>query len=363
MAKHRRVGLAAVLLSLAFGPLPASGDALAQGSGSLTVASYGGRYQDGLRKAIFEPFEAATGIKIVEASGVALAKVKAMVMTRNVDVDIVEIVPSEFLVAAQQGLLERIDRSSIEKKTLAELYPETIDDYGFGFAYYSQVIAYNTQKFSSANHPHTWADVWDVQKFPGKRILPAGDYSIEPLEPALLADGVPADKLYPMDLERAYKSLSKIRPAVIKWVNSSSGVPQALVDGEADVGMANSARIIELRAQGAPVDFDWNEGIIAFDYLAIPKGSKNVANAVKFINFALRADIMADLVKLLPNGPSNKASIDLLSPDERKNVSSAPENMQKQALLNARWWSEADGSGKSHIETNMQMWAKWVAGP
>jgi putative spermidine/putrescine transport system substrate-binding protein len=288
--------------------------------------------------------------------------VKAMVLTHNVEVDVVEIVPSEFLVAAQQGLFEKIDRSKLDHKTLDQLYPETIDDYGFGFAYYSQVISYNTAKFSKENHPRTWAEVWDTTKFPGKRILPAGDYSIEPLEPALLADGVVSDKLYPMDLKRAYRSLDKIRPAVIKWVNSSSAVPQALVDGEADIGMANSARIVELRAQGAPVDFDWNQGIIAFDYLAIPKGAKNYANALKFINFALRADVMANLVKLLPNGPSNRASIDLLSPEERKNVSSAPENLSRQISLNARWWSEVDTTGKSHIETNMLMWNQWVAG-
>ena len=47
--------------------------------------------------------------------------------------------------------------------------------------FYSQVIVYNTRKFTKDNHPGTWADVWDVKKFPGPRVLPAGNYLVRPM--------------------------------------------------------------------------------------------------------------------------------------------------------------------------------------
>ncbi|ODV43375.1 hypothetical protein AWV79_17990 [Cupriavidus sp. UYMMa02A] len=37
------------------------------------------------------------------------------------------------------------------------------------------------------------------------------------LEFALLADGVPKDKLYPIDVQRALKSLDRIKKNVVKW--------------------------------------------------------------------------------------------------------------------------------------------------
>ncbi len=198
-------------LSLAVGALAAAlvvlgaGQALAQDKGTVTIASFGGKFQDGLRKALFKPFEEATGIKVVEATGISLAKIKAMVMTQNVEWDLFECVPSEYYVLSQQNMLEKIDYSLLDKTIMDQMDPKALAPYGVGFLSFSQVISYSTKKYSKENHPHTWAEVWDLKKFPGKRIFPAGDYEIEPMEPALLADGVAPDKLYPLDLDRAYK--------------------------------------------------------------------------------------------------------------------------------------------------------------
>ena len=53
-------------------------------------------------------------------------------------------------------------------------------------------------------------DYWDAKKFPG----PRGMYNAPTyiLEFALIADGVPKDKLYPLDVPRAFKSLDRIKP-------------------------------------------------------------------------------------------------------------------------------------------------------
>jgi hypothetical protein len=52
----------------------------------------------------------------------------------------------------------------------------------------------------------SWADVWNVEGFPGRRV--SRKHPIDSMEQALLADGVAPDKLYPLDADRA----SKTRP-------------------------------------------------------------------------------------------------------------------------------------------------------
>jgi putative spermidine/putrescine transport system substrate-binding protein len=283
-----------------------------------------------------------------------------MELTRNVEWDLFEAVPSEYLILAKAGMLEKIDYSQIDKTTLAQYDPKLLLPDAFPFLAFTQVISYSTKTYSKDHHPQSWADVWDVEKFPGKRIFPAGDYIVEPLEPALLADGVAPDKLYPIDFERAYKSLSRIKPAVIKWVNSSSAVPQALVDGEADIGMASEARVLELRNSGAPIDFDWNQGLISSDYWAILKGAKHYQNAMKFIDFASQAKILADFIKILPFGPQNHATFDYLSPELKAALPTAPDNLRKQIRLNAEWWGDNGGSGPTNFEKSMKLWSQWI---
>src|SRR5262249_23530424 len=151
---------------------------------------YGGSYQAAQRKTIFAPFEKATGIKIVEQVNVGLTKLVAMVQTGNVEIDVVEAVAADALVLQEKGYLEKIDYSVFDKALLAELHPEALKPYGVGDVFYSQVIAYNTKAFSPANHPRSWAEFWDVKKYPGPRILAAGSYAVPPIELALMADGV-----------------------------------------------------------------------------------------------------------------------------------------------------------------------------
>jgi putative spermidine/putrescine transport system substrate-binding protein len=337
------------------------GGARAQSSGAVVVASFGGRFQDSQRKAYFEPFEKATGIKIVEATGPTVAKARAMSMSGNVEWDVGIFAPADFLVLKESNLLEKIDYNAMDKTVMSQVDRSVVDLFGIGALYYSNVIAFNTKKYPIGKHPRTWADAWDVQKFPGPRILPAATYVVRPNEFALMADGVPHDKLYPLDLDRSYKSLTRIKPNVVKWATTAVAAPQALVDGEADIAAATHGRIAQLKADGAPVDFEWNQGLITNDFWAIPKGAKNVANALKFLEFASRADTQAEFSKLYPGSPTNLAAIGLLSGEQAQQLASSPENLKKQFQLNAEWWAQKVG-GKANTDRNIEMWNSWLRG-
>ncbi|MEX3950635.1 ABC transporter substrate-binding protein [Paraburkholderia sp. EG287A] len=348
-------GCAAAPLAVGLG----SSRAFAKDAGTVTVASWGGTFQDAQREALFKPFEKQTGIKVIEATGPSLAKVRAMVMSGSVDWDVIEAVPGDMLTMSESNLLEKVDYSALNKEVMSELLPGSMHPYGVATISYSYVIAYNTKKFTKEHHPRSWAEVWDAKTFPGSRILPAGSYVVRPNELALLADGVSTDKLYPLDLERSYRSLSKIRPSVLKWATSGTMVPQSLVSGEADIGFASQGRIVQLKEQGAPVDYDFNQGELTADFWTIPKGAKNRENALKFIEFASRAEPLAALCRAVPYGPPNRRSLDLLPAEIARQLPTHPDNLKLQFKLNAEWWAQRS-QGRTNLERNTDMWNNWI---
>ncbi|NJL18453.1 MAG: ATP-binding protein [Nitrospira sp.] len=52
-----------------------------------------------------------------------------------------------------------------------------------------------------------------MKSFPGQRSV--RKHPIYALEMALIADGVPMDKLYPIDVDRAFKKLEELKPHVL----------------------------------------------------------------------------------------------------------------------------------------------------
>ena len=181
--------------------------ARAQGR-TVYVNSYGGVWESSWRKAFFEPFTAQTGIQIKTVPGVSFAKLKAQVQTRNFEWDVVNLGDVEYGQAVLEGLLEKVDREAAKAD---QLPAHMVRDYGITSYSLGTNLVYRKDKFPNGG-PQSWADFWDVKKFPGSRCF--YDRSFSCLAFALLADGVPADKLYPMDVDRAFRKMSEIKPHI-----------------------------------------------------------------------------------------------------------------------------------------------------
>ncbi len=326
----------------------------------VVIASYGGSYQDNQRKAYFEPFQRDTGIRVVEVAGVTVAKIRSMVLSGNTEWDACVCATADFPYLSANDLLEKIDYTQIDQRTVAELDPAGVKPYGVGAVFSSQVIGFSTKAFPNGTNPRSWADVWNVEKFPGPRLFPAASYVVQPVEPALMAAGTPLDKVYPLDLPRAYEMFSKIRPNVVRWVGSSAAAPQSLVDGEAVIAMANASRIADLKKEKTAIDFVWDQGVASVGYFGIPKGAQRYKNAMKFIDYVAHAEPQAAMAKLSPFGPVNRRSFDLLTDDVKKDLTSYPQNKAKQLVQDVDSWSSKSPSGLSYYEQNIKMWNEWV---
>jgi putative spermidine/putrescine transport system substrate-binding protein len=314
----------------------------------IVVCIWGGEFTKTERTAYFDPFEKETGITVKTVSFPEFAKIKAQVTSGNIEWDLVTAEHKWLIRGAKEGLFEPLDYSVIDTK---DFLPDSIHEYGVFSEGYSHPIVYNTKKFSAQNHPRDWKDFWDVQKFPGVRSLynnPAFS-----LEEALLADGVPPEKLYPLDVDRAFKSLDKIKPHIMVWYKNNSHAAQLMSQQEVDLMEAGHGRMYFIKAEGAPVGIETNQAIIDKSYWVVLKGSKHKATAMKLINYITRAKRQADWVNLYAMSVANKAAYDSVKPEIMEIIPTSPQNIKKSIWMNSEWWAENEAK-------MFERWNEWI---
>jgi putative spermidine/putrescine transport system substrate-binding protein len=299
------------------------------------------------RRAFYQPFEKATGIKVIEATTTGFAQLKAMILAGNVQWDIVSTEEQNMYVGGATGMLEPIDYSIVSAEGLL---PGAAHKFGLVKSYYSGNLAYNTSKFASP--PQSWADFWDIQRFPGLRGMRNSPQ--ENVEFALLADGVAPDKLYPLDLPRAFRKLDQIKPHVKVWWTSGAQSMQIIADGIVVMTPTWNGRVEGARRNGVPVELVWNQALLIGAPYVVPKGAPHKDNAMKFIKFALQADRMAEFAKDFYSGPSVTAALPLVPADVRGRLPTDPDNLKQMARFNGEWYAEnGEALGKQ--------WEKWMS--
>lgn len=321
-----------------------------KGSGEVRIATAGGALAEAERKAYFEPFTRLTGIKVVEVEGFSAAQVKTQVDSNNVQWDVVGFDYLNALNLLKQGdYFEEIDYDLIDTDNIDESQQH---QFGVGYLQVGTVMCYRTDEFGG-KVPQGWADFWNLDEFPGPRNWMSGSLGIAPfLEGALLADGVPMDQLYPLDIQRALDSLTKIRDNIVKFWESGAQSAQLMADKETVMGVAWNGRIATIQDDGAPVDIQWNQAMVVVDSLVIPKGAKNVENARKLIAFMTLPIPQAHMSSLIPYGFTNRAAAEYLPEDVLARLPSAPQYRDKVFYSNSAWWAD-------NLEAAIEAWTEW----
>lgn len=319
--------------ALALGMPGLSGQARA--ATSITVADPGGPFGPAFRKAFYDPFEKATGIRVVNVAREAepTAQFKAIVETKSYTWDVCTLTLSARDILAKQNLLEPIGFSRTD---VPSLMPEAISDHWMGTDVYSSVFAYRNDKFKD-NAPQNWADFWNVEKFPGRRSLRKNP--IDTLEQALMADGVALADLYPLDVDRAFKSLDKIKPHITVWWTGGAQSTQLLQSGEVDLTSGWNARLQAAIDGGTPATIVWDQGLYSIEGWAIPKGNPRADAARQFIKFCSSPDRQAEFTEVLAYGPTNLDAYKSISAKRAEVLPTSPENLKKMRVANEDWWS------------------------
>ncbi len=342
--------LGASLTLLAMG---SSGIALA---GTITVTSWGGSYSESQRKAYYEPFMAETGHTLLEDEwDGSLALIRAMVETGNYKSHVIDGSVTAAQAGCDEGFLETIDYERLGFSP-DDLIDGASHECGIGTITYATLFAYRSDVFPN-DPPGSWADFWNVDKYPGKRALKK-DEAQATLEFALIADGVPTSEVYDVlaadgGIDRAFAKLDEIKDHLIYW-ETGAHAPQLLADKEVVMTSGWNGRFYTAVVNdGQPFEMVWNGQALDFDYWFIPKDHPELDLAYEFLRFASRPDRQGDQTNYIAYGPVVKAASDHINPDILPHLPTAPENLENHFVLNVEFW----GDNRESLKARMATWA------
>lgn len=331
-------------------PVPAYTDLTRWKGRTLNIAAWGGDYQNAQNEAFFKPFSAATGASIEEKVA-DIGGLRDQVESEDVIWDVLTVPMEQMVRLARDNVIEPMNYDVVDR---TPLYPDIALEYGVGVAYFSATMIY---PFDSSNIPQDWTNFWDVPPIDEGNDIAFADlrclrrYPIGTLEFALLAEGVPVEELYPIDIDRAFASLDKIRDNVLVWWQESKEPAELIAAGAVAIASSWNVRVPQLDLTDT-VRINWYQGMLSADAWIVPRGAPNQDVAFDFINYATRAIPQANFALLVPYGPVNVDSFPLIRNDRLAILPSAPGNKPLQFVENWSYWAEYE----DRLTTEFEAW-------
>ena len=322
---------------------------------TVTITTAGGDYGNAVKEAMWAPAAKELGYEVrEETQSDGLAALRLQVSAGAVTTDIIHLGSPEGAQAGAQGLLEPLDYSVLDANALPK---GAHSDFCYPFDSYGTVMAWSTKTYGDKG-PKSWAEFWDVQKFPGRRALRSNAQDL--LEIALLSEGVAPGGVYgilstPEGLKRAIARLQVLKPNVAIWWTSGAQSAQILKDGEADLVVTWNGRAESAKADGGASDYTFRQSVIGTDCLGVPKGAANKQAAMKLIAAMTKPDREAKLTSFIAYGPMNKAAYDgdAIPKDRLNRLATAPGNVETSVFSNADWWLKNGEAAQTVFEEMM----------
>jgi len=337
------VGTGAAMATAAF-----AGAASGQAGERIVVADPGGPFAVGFKAAFHDTAQKDLGFATAQIAREhePTAQVAAIVKTKNYTWDCVTLTLSARDILVKQDMLEPLDWTLPD---MNEIMKEARHPSWMGHDVYSTILAWRSDKYG-ANGPQSWRDFFDVAKFPGRRAMRRSP--IDTLEEALLADGVAPDKLYPLDVDRAFKKLDEIKKHIVVWWTGGAQTTQMLQSGEVDMCPTWNARAQVVTDAGGPVRITWNQGLYSIEGWGIPKGNPKVAMARRFVAYTANAKRQSIFTETLAYGPTNPNAYNFIPPATAAKLPTAPDILPRIILANEEWWA----ANRQKVEERFTAW-------
>ena len=346
--------LAAATAVTGCGTLMGNSESRGSGGGKkrLVVSNSGGTYNDALTKAVYEPFTKETGITVTTVNYQS-AQIIAQVKQGRPQVDLMDNSLLIFQKMVGQECLEPIDHDRLKSIDGAGIAEHNLPEHAVGKNVWASLMAYRTDSLKRV--PKNWADFWNTDAFSGPRSLQSAEVDLPELEFALLADGVPMDKLYPLDVERAFKVMTRLRPDIKKFWDSGPLPGVLLSRQEVTMSTVWDGRLATLQQQGVPVARQLNGARRQFQGFAIAKGAANVDVAYKLMDYSLRPEVQADLAKAYPSNPASPVAYTKLTNEERGKLAGDSDYYDKGFDADINWWIKNEAA-------ITKRWLEWARG-
>jgi putative spermidine/putrescine transport system substrate-binding protein len=300
----------------------------------------GGPFTKGFAEAFYEPFTKESGIKVVGVQGQhePTGLIKAMVETKNYTWDGALLSKSSHQSLVNIGYLDPIAPKGGPGPNLSKIPENMRTEHLMGTDVYATVMCYNTDAVTRA--PTNWKEFWDVKGFPGARSMHKSPY--DTMEFALIADGVAptAEALYPIDFDRAFKNLDRIKDDVVVWWTGGAQTSQLLKSGEIDIMYTWNGRAQVAIDAGAPVEISWNQAMWTFEGWGVLKGTPNADLVREFIEFCAQGKQQAKYTPHVAYGPTAPDAYDYVDAERAKVLPTNPKYLSGMIETNTDFWGK-----------------------
>ena len=322
---------------------------------TLTIASWGGAFQEAQRNIFFLPFAEEAGIDLLEDEFIGgIGVLRAQVMAGSPTWNVVQVEAEELTLGCEEGLFVPIDYDLLEFAP-EDLIEGAATECGVGTIVWSKVLGYDGGRLESG--PTSWSDFWDTEAFPGTRALRRGaQYN---LEFALMADGVAPGDVYevlrtPEGVDRAFAKLDELRDVLLWWEAGAQPL-QMLAAGEVVLTSVYNGRVTgSNRAEGTDFRVVWPGSIYAIDSWVILEGTPNVETAHAFVNFASDPGRMARIPETIAYGTTVRAAADLVAEEFQADLPTTPGNIEEAIEFDTDFWVE-------NVESLTERFDRWAA--
>jgi putrescine transport system substrate-binding protein len=329
-------------------------------------------WTDYIDPTVLDDFTRETGIKTRYDMFDSLETLEAKLLAGHSGYDVVT--PSNepsFSRLIRAGALTTIDRSKVPNwKNLDPALMQRIESsdpgnrHGAIYLWGSIGLGINPDRIK-ALAPDAPVDSWSLLLDPisAKRLAPCGiimmDSAIDVIPSVLRYLGRSPDSSATADMEAVGKALMAIRPYIREF--ASGGALEALATGQACLALDYSGDVRQAASRaksGTVVHYVApREGAeIGFDMLSIPTDAPHKPEALAFINFVLRPEIMARITNATryPNAvPATRA---LVRPDVLNDPDVFPTDAQMQHFFTI------GPSTQATDRVRTRLWARFKAG-
>lgn len=282
-------------------------------------------------------FEDETGIKVnyseYDSNETLYAKLKTN-PKNSYDV----LIPSAYFIPrlVQQNMLQKIDLNKIPNRKginpiLMSRSFDSHNEYSLPFAFGTTGIVVNDRYYDPKKITR-WKDLWDPQ-FKNQLLLlndPRDVFSM-----ALHSLGYSINDKDPGHIYQAYLYLRKLIPN-IKLFGSEATV-SIYADEDARIGMSYNGGAYAAYRENHHLHYIYpkNSTDLWIDCFVIAKNAPHVDNAHRFINFILRPDISAEIVKANGYSSASLTAMQSLPADLRNNsiINPKPEQIESAELI------------------------------
>lgn len=307
--------------------------------GPLVIASWGGAYSQATRDHIAAAFTEDTGIEVVVLdTGNHVATVQQMAEAGVTEWDIIEgesWVDSIFM--NEQGLLAELP-ADLKTELVGAYGEDNVTDYGWSWSGYGAAIVCNRATVEVC--PETVEELFDPVGFPGNRMLPGDPSGFNALVTALaVATGSPRDALYDddTDIQVFADELAEVKDSVTVWTTAGDQQNQAMLQGQADMGIMWSGRAFQLIDEGMDLELSW-DGAYMVGLSVVPEGAPNKEAAWAFARWlAENPEHQADWAAAMNYTVASPDIFDYLDPEIAERLATYPDNYEQLILQDFEW--------------------------